>query len=300
MADSKKNGKGKSGVKKESGFSAGMKKFGAKTKSAAGCVLDWFRNHPVISHMLAIGIVIVCLIVLVYVSMTLGTRHNAERTVPNFVGLSVNDADRFATRRDLEIIVSDSLYEPDSPRGVVLDQIPRGGMIVKPGRKIYVTINSLYQRRAEVPYVVGLSLRDAKSKLETAGFTIASLQYVEDIATDYVLAEFVNGEKVSSKVPLQATIGSGVVLKLGVQSSQRGVVVPDVNGLSLPEAKSRICIAGLNVGKITFDKGISMFERSETRVHSQTPAANTSVGRGSTVALSLGFSRDDAESVAVQ
>jgi beta-lactam-binding protein with PASTA domain len=192
----------------------------------------------------------------------------------------------------LNIVVNDYVYEPGIPRGAVLDQIPREGMIVKPGRKIYVTINSLDQRMVEVPYVVGLSLRDAKSKLEIAGFTIESLQYVQDIATDRVIAEFVNDEKVSHKVPFKAREGSGVVLKVGVAPSEREVVVPNVVGLSLYDAKSKIWSTGLNVGKITFDDCTTRQEQKETKVYSQSIEPGTVVGRGTYVKLSLTSSLD--------
>ena len=72
---------------------------------------------------------------------------------------------------------------------VVLDQLPEKGVEVKPGRTIYVTINSFSQKRVPVPYVAGRSLRQAKNMLEIAGLEIAELVYRPDMATNYVLEE---------------------------------------------------------------------------------------------------------------
>lgn len=49
--------------------------------------------------------------------------------------------------------------------GIVLDQLPEGGVEVKPGRTVYITINSFRQKMVPVPYVAGRSLRQAKNML---------------------------------------------------------------------------------------------------------------------------------------
>ena len=157
---------------------------------------SWLKKHPIAYNIVVIALVFLGLAIAAFVVMAFATRHSARRTVPDFVGLMMNDAEYFAGRRDLQIIVNDSLYVSAYPGGVVLDQLPKGGVVVKPGRKIYVTVNSSRQRMVTVPYVAGRSLRQAKNMLETAGLTIDHLEYAEDMATNYVLAEFVNGQEV--------------------------------------------------------------------------------------------------------
>ena len=293
MASSNRNTKGR--AKKGGAWEwicTNSKKAGSAIKTGMKRTLDWLRAHPVVCHVLAISIVLVCLVVLVYVFMALGTRHNAQRTVPNFVGLSMADASHYASRRDLEIVVNDSLYVPSCPGGVVLDQVPAEGMIVKPGRKIYVTINSLDQRRAVVPYVADLSLRQAKSRLETAGFTIERLEYVEDTATNCVLAEFVNGDSITVNNKLLAYVGTGVVLHVGAAPDKKITAVPNILGFTLAEAKSRLWESGFNIGELSFDKGISIQERDEAIVHQQGLFAGSDALRGSDVSLSLTLSQD--------
>ena len=220
--------------------------------------------------------------------------------MPDFVGLQLNDAEYFAGRRDLEIIINDSLHVSAYPGGVVLDQLPKGGVVVKPGRKVYVTINSSRQRMVPVPYVAGRSLRQAKNMLETAGLTIDHLEYADDIATNYVLAEFINGEEVLEESELQAEKGSGVVLRVGVSATDTATTTPQVLGRSLFEAKSRIWESGLNIGEIIFDEGMPALERNRAKVYRQSVLPTEAVAYGDRVSLYLTLDAVKVDSALVQ
>ncbi len=248
---------------------------------------SWLKRHTIAYNIVVIALVFLGLAVASFIAMALGTRHSARRTVPDFVGLRMNDAEYFAGRRDLHIIVNDSLHVSAYPGGVILDQLPKGGVVVKPGRKVYVTVNSSRQRMVAVPYVAGRSLRQAKNMLETAGLTIDHLEYAEDIATNYVLAEFVGGEEVLEESELQAEMGSGVVLRVGVSAKDTSTVVPQVIGRSLFEAKSRLWESGLNIGEIEFDEGMPALERNRAKVYKQSVLPSAEVAYGSRVSLRL-------------
>ena len=248
---------------------------------------SWLKRHTILYHLAMIALLFLGLAVAAFVAMAFGTRHSARRTVPDFVGLQLNDAEYFAGRRDLAIIVNDSLHVSAYPGGVVLDQLPKGGVVVKPGRKIYVTINSSRQRMVMVPYVAGRSLRQAKNMLETAGLTIDHLEYAEDIATNYVLAEYINGEEVLEESELQAEMGSGVVLRVGVSATDTATAAPQVLGRSLFEAKSRLWESGLNIGEIVFDDGIPALERNRAKVYLQSVLPSDAVSYGARVSLHL-------------
>lgn len=213
----------------------------------------------------------------------------------------MTDAEYFAGRRDLQIIINDSLHVSAYPGGVILDQLPKGGVVVKPGRKVYVTINSSRQRMVEVPYVAGRSLRQAKNMLETAGLTIDHLEYAEDIATNYVLAEFINGEEVlEDSLVVRAEKGSGVVLRVGVAAKETSTAVPQVLGRSLFEAKSRLWEAGLNIGEIIFDEGMPALERNRAKVYQQSllPSAEAAYGERVSLNLTLDTAKVDSMIVA--
>ena len=262
---------------------------------------SWLKKHTIAYNIVVIALVFLGLAIASFIAMALGTRHSARRTVPDFVGLKMTDAEYFAGRRDLQIIINDSLHVSAYPGGVILDQLPKGGVVVKPGRKVYVTINSSRQRMVEVPYVAGRSLRQAKNMLETAGLTIDHLEYAEDIATNYVLAEFINGEEVlEDSLVVRAEKGSGVVLRVGVAAKETLTAVPQVLGRSLFEAKSRLWEAGLNIGEIIFDEGMPALERNRAKVYQQSllPSAEAAYGERVSLNLTLDTAKVDSMIVA--
>ena len=235
--------------------------------------------------------------------------------MPDFTGLALDDAGRLAQRNSLELRVNDSLFVPAYDGGVVLDQLPHEGTQVKGGRTVYVTINSFSQKKVEVPYVAGRSLRQAKNMLEIAGLEIDRLVYQPDMATNYVLEQRVDGRPIEAGTKRQIEMGSGVTLYVGVAEGDSVVVVPEmvfycllvdilqefgrpfnlVIGVSLREAKSRLWEQGFNVGAVVFDEGIDLLNQKDARVYGQQPVQGYATVVGSEVGLRLTL---DAEKVA--
>ena len=261
---------------------------------------SWLKRHTILYHLTVIALIFIGVAIVSFVAMAFGTRHSARRTVPDFVGLQLNDAEYFAERRDLNIIVNDSLHVSAYPGGVVLDQLPKGGVVVKPGRKIYVTINSSRQRMVAVPYVAGRSLRQAKNMLETAGLTIDHLEYAEDIATNYVLAEFIDGAEILEESEVQAEMGSGVVLRVGVAPNDTSTAVPQVIGRSLFEAKSKLWESGLNIGEVIFEEGMPALDRNRAKVYQQSILPSEAVSYGKRVSLHLTLDAEKVESAVAE
>ena len=243
-------------------------------------------EHPFLKHLFIIVCVLLVLGVATHLLLLLGTRHSAHRTVPDLTGIPLEEALGEARRQGLEIIVNDSLYVPAYDGGVVLDQLPEKGVGVKPGRTVYVTINSYRQKMVTVPYVAGRSLRQAKNMLEVAGLGIEQIVYRPDLATNYVLEEYADGKRISEKSRVQLEAGSGVTLYVG-ESGSVSTLVPKTVGLHLQQAKSRLWELGLNVGKIDFDEGINLLNQKDARVYVQVPTAERSAALGSRVDLKL-------------
>ena len=158
---------------------------------------------------------------------------------------------------------------------------------MKPGRTVYITINSFRQKMVPVPYVAGRSLRQAKNMLEIAGLEIAELVYRADMATNYVLEEYCEGKPVTPTTRMEAEMGSGVTLYVGVEEGYGTTIVPRLVGLPLAQAKGRLWELGLNVGRVDFDEGVNLLNQKDTRVYIQTPGAERSAALGSKVDLRL-------------
>ena len=252
------------------------------------------KEHRLLWNLLLIAAIILAMAVAAHLLMQIGTRHGARRTVPDFSGIQLRDAQQIARKYDLELQINDSLFVPAYEGGIILDQLPEGGVEVKPGRTVYITINSFRQKMVPVPYVAGRSLRQAKNMLEIAGLGIDELIYRPDIATNYVLEEYCDGKPVSQNSRLEAEMGSGVTLYVGVEEGYATTVVPQVVGQPLTQAKSRLWELGLNIGRIDFDEGINLLNQKDARVYIQIPGAEHSAALGSRVDLRLTL---DAEKV---
>lgn len=244
------------------------------------------------ANRLAYNLFLICAIIAAlavgaHLLMQIGTRHGVRRTVPDFSGMPLREAQRAARQHDLRLQINDSLFVPTYEGGIVLDQLPKGGVEVKPGRTVYITINSFRQKMVPVPYVADRSLRQAKNMLEIAGLEIAELIYRSDMATNYVLSQFVAGRAVTPTSRLEAEMGSGVTLYVGVAPGHNAAYVPQVVGLTLKEAKGRLWESGLNVGKIEFDKGINLLNQKDARVYVQRPDPERKLSLGAKVDLQL-------------
>lgn len=246
-----------------------------------------FRTSPVLRTLVAIVVAIALMLIVAHYLMQLGTRHGSRCSVPDFTGISIGDAEHLAKKHDLEIIVNDSLYVPVYDGGIVLEQNPNAEVAVKPGRKIYVTINSFAQKSVKIPYVTGYSLRQAKNNLEIAGLEIAELIYQSDMATNNVLEERFRDRVITRNDNIEAEAGSGITLVVGVSAESGAVSVPKVIGFPLKEAKSRLWEVGLNVGRVIFDEDIEVLDRKNARVYLQSPQQNKVLSLGQRVDLHL-------------
>lgn len=256
---------------------------------------SWFdrlRSNPILWNLTLIAVVLVALIVLSYIALAVGTRHGMRRRVPDFTGLTLKDAQYYASQKGLKIIVNDSLYVPAYPGGMVLEQLPKGGVDVKEGRKIYLTINSFAQKKLPMPYVAGRSLRQAKNMLEGSGFGIERLEYVEDMATNYVLGQYLGGVEITAESDIKIEKGTGVVLKVGVSPTQNSTTVPRLIGRKLFDAKSKLWEQGLNVGDVTYDEGITLLNQDDARVCRQSVLQSSELTLGTKVSMHLTLDKE--------
>lgn len=171
----------------------------------------------------AVVVIIINLLLMLIVAMILGwltmtwlswwTNHGKVATVPMVKGMSYDDAINKLTDAGLTVELSDSVYEDNARPGEVIEQNPRKGSTVKPGRTVYLTVNAFYPRKVTVPVLSDVSLRQARSALE--GIGVKNIKEVSVISEykDLVLGAEYNGQplRAGMKIPINAV----VVLKVG-------------------------------------------------------------------------------------
>lgn len=100
------------------------------------------------------------------------TRHEASVTVPNVTNKPFSEAAQILQERNLTVKREVQRFNPDAPRNVVLDQMPPASSVVKPGRRIYLTVNAGQTPVVQVPPVENMSLREAKNRIMAVGLTV--------------------------------------------------------------------------------------------------------------------------------
>lgn len=179
------------------------------------------------------------------------TNHGVKLAVPNFVGTSVKDIDQLATDNKIQVIVNDSVFSDDFPRGTVIRQDPLPNSetypsYVKPERKIYVTIVKQAGEYKEIPDLTGdfrVSKKIAKVRLEMLGFVPAFTPKASK--NDFVLELKYNGKTVSKGDKVLKGEKIEVIHGNGGGGVPR--TLPNVVNQTVANASQILSLAGLEV-----------------------------------------------------
>ena len=187
--------------------------------------------------------------------------------------------------------LSDSVYVSSVEPGAIVNQNPEPGSRVKTNRNVFLVVNALAPERVTMPNVVGISLRQAKSTLESIGLSVGTLTYVPDIARDNVLRQLYRGREIRRGTEIVK--GSEIELVLGRGLSDETTNVPNITGKTLSEAREILTQYFLNFGVIIYDENTIITRADSIRayVYRQRPVATTSatLQLGSTVDVWLTF-----------
>lgn len=258
-----------------------------------GAMLSFLKRRPLIANIIYMGIAGIALVLCVYFGLKIGTRHNSVIKVPNFMGMTLDNAERVADDNDLKLVVRDSIFDVDLPGGTVVDQLPRISPLrevtVKPGRKIYVTVNAYTRRKVDVPYVAKQTLRQALNQVQRAGLTIARLEYKQDgTSTDYVKKQSIGNEEILPSSKRKAPVGTGITLQVSYQPNEMTTLTPRLIGLNLQQAKNTLWDNGLNFGEIVYDDSVDdLIACRKAKVYKQSSKIGSHQHRGSEVTLYL-------------
>lgn len=124
------------------------------------------------------------------------THHNESVVMPNVIGMTDDEAIYYLEKAGLKPMVIDSIYgDADATLGAVIEQLPEGGLPVKNGRIVYLTINAKTVQMIKMVDVVNYSTRQARSELSQAKFIVEKIEYKPCEFDDLVL-EVKHGDKV--------------------------------------------------------------------------------------------------------
>jgi len=215
---------------------------------------------------LAIAIALSVILYLVtFKLLNVFTRHGQAITLPNYIGLTVEELDNYAINKEFEFLIIDSLYDDSKTRGSIVMQDPLAHSQVKTGRKIYLTIVAKLPERVLMPDLKDYSLRQAVSLLETYGLKTGKLKFVQSDFENAVLGQMFNGDTLDG----DTLILKGSKIDLIVGKGRSRIPVPFLIGMTRDEAIKTLNMASLNAGMVQY---LDDMNPDHSRIYDQYPS----------------------------
>lgn len=232
-----------------------------------------FFTNWIVKNLIWAVIVIIALLFAANVSLSLITQHGKELIVPDFTNMTASEAAMVAAENSMRTEITDSVYVRRMARGAVYRQNPSAGSMVKKGRRIMLTINSVQPKKVAMPNLEGLSMRQARAELSSRGLMLGKLIYVEDIATNNVMRQLRSNREIAPGTMIAS--GTTIDLVLGLNPEQDKTFIPTVTGMRYLHALDVIHNNSLNVGGLVFDASVQTYDDSLAAVvYKQEPDPN--------------------------
>ena len=175
----------------------------------------FISRHPILANVLVIFIIALIGIWIVYIALQLFTKHGESDIVPKVENMSYSQAITVLHQHGFRVDIRDSLYKDDVKPGYVIEQFPKSGASVKPGRKIFLYINAVHPKEVVIDddnnpredALKSFSFRQGMARLEELGFkNIRVVKVLGD--NDCIVKITANGRVVKNtqKVPMNAKL----------------------------------------------------------------------------------------------
>jgi beta-lactam-binding protein with PASTA domain len=188
------------------------------------------------------------LLIVFFLSLGWITGYGKTAKVTSVVGQSFIAAQQQLEKEGFEVVILDSIYVDSIAKLAVIRQTPEADEIVKAGRTIYLTINRMVPPQVEMPSLVGFSLKSAELYLQSLQLKLGAVTYKPDFARNAVLDQLFNGVSIAQgvKIPLGSTIS--LVIGTGVGGEETDI--PNLVGLTYPEAMNQLLLQRIGVGSV--------------------------------------------------
>ncbi len=198
---------------------------------------DKIKSKPLIKNFLFAFLTAVIIVVATLIWLNYYTNHGEKIETPNFLGLSIEEANELADENNLRLTI-DSVYA-DKPKNTVILQSPKPfsdsvESWVKSNRIIYLTLVRKMEQKIKLP-----SIKDNSKSLAATKLTIAGLNMkwtpVPSPYKDVVLDVKFKGKSVKKGFVLPKNSTVEVIIGKG-QNLTAQVQVPNLVGKTISEA----------------------------------------------------------------
>ncbi|MGB9664792.1 MAG: PASTA domain-containing protein [Ignavibacteria bacterium] len=199
-----------------------------------------------------------------------------EVTVPNVVGMTLEQAQVVIKNAGLEPVNGGERYDTKFPKGTVILQRPIANKTVKVGRRIYLIVSG-GNIKVSVPDVRHKRIEEATVLLNRAGLTLGEI--FEDTLTD-IPKGLISVQSIQPNEQVEK--GTAIDVWISNVSSFGNIEIPSLVGKSLTEAKQLIESKNLKVGKIVYQPSMDFLPNT---VIYQYPSAGSFVEAGTQIDL---------------
>ncbi|MBQ5565785.1 MAG: PASTA domain-containing protein, partial [Clostridia bacterium] len=236
-------------------------------------------TSPVVQAIIGSGIAFAAvLLVFLVLAVFKGFSNNSttDVLVPNLIGLHFTDVNKDKVTYNFKWDVT-NIYDADKPLDIIISQSPEPSeKRIKEGSTIQVTVNS-EETTINLPNVDGRTKDDAVQKMKSAHLVPEVLMVLDNqTAEGYVKQTYpLSGAKV--------TIDSSVKIYVSKKAGEAKIEVPNLVGLTLSEAQSKLVEVGLNYN------GYSYMESTvaKDKIVAQNPLRGAKVNKGTNVTVIL-------------
>lgn len=195
------------------------------------------------------------------------TRHGDSVLVPDISEVSLAEAINLLDEKGLRYEVEDSGYFDNLPPLSVLNQQPPALSSVKPGRKVFLTVNQKMPPMVKIPDLKDLQFYQAKARLESWKLGVGQVTRVPDIAHNTVLEANMDGKTARSGTLVPQ--GTKIDLVIADAYSRARVEIPQLVGYTYENAIEELRVLSLVLGGVHYNPEGPLDQYG--RVYSQNP-----------------------------
>jgi serine/threonine-protein kinase len=200
-------------------------------------------------------------------------------TIPNLVGLSVQEASNILKKAGLRLVVNNFVASLDIPANQILLQTPTAGLGARPNSVVTVDVSG-GTNTVRIPDVIG-DEQSAATKLLSA----APLNFVVTVVVE--TSDLIETGRVIRTDPLGDTaVAPGSTITVFVSTGRALIVVPNVIGRDATAGSSELAARGFFVSAI--DQTLPEGDPTDGQIVAQSIAPGTSVEPGSAITITIG------------
>ena len=170
------------------------------------------ERHPFLVNSVLIAIAFCVAIVVALLFVDVFTSHGQERPVPEVRNMPLSQAIAKLEEAGLKWEIADStVYNENFKPGVVTDQEPKVGSMIKAIRTVYLSVNASHPRLVSFPRLKDTPARQGIAQLRAMGFKNIVVDTVQSPYQGLIVNVAVNGKGI---VP-----GEGVAINASVRLS---------------------------------------------------------------------------------